>query len=202
MRVERLTACLALIVGLGLIGLAGPRVPAALEREAANAVLRHMGNLRHLPPPAATAIARASQRAIAWHETGHDRTRLARLAQQQGQNASARRWLLRHLRQAPADPAAWTRLAALRHIAGEPQAATTALVMALRTSPQNRHLVLMRAELILRHWPRVRTRVPARSLHRQLTLAHAARPEALQKIATAAGQRDLLQLVEKPPPRP
>lgn len=202
MRAERLAGVVAVLLGAALIAASLRLVPAALHREAARAAFDRIVAAETAQPRVATALVRHSAAALAQHGKPGDRRRLAAAAQVRGDTRRARRLLRATLRQAPADAVAWTRLAALRYWGGDKAAGAAALVRALHTAPAMRRFAAVRAELVLRLWPRLADRRETRRLAlRQLQLAAEAMPQRLRKVARGIGRSALISAAVAGPRR-
>jgi tetratricopeptide (TPR) repeat protein len=205
----RLGGAASILAGLVLAATALPLVPASLHRLAADAALHEAAEQDTLSRRNA-ALDRAEteiRSALSWRGTPEDLRRLALIAQHRGARDEARRLLAATLRHAPADPVAWTRLAALRDEAGDATGSVAALTRALAVAPAARHLAVARAALILRHWPRMRERVAASRLRVQLRLALRQDTAILSRIARADGREAVLiwartSALDAPPPPP
>jgi tetratricopeptide (TPR) repeat protein len=200
----------AILAGLALVATALPLVPASLHRHAADAALRHAAEQERPAGRSATLdrVEQESRAALSWHGAPEDLRRLALIAQHRGEATKARRLLRAALRHAPAAPVAWTRLAALRHDAGDRAGSLAALRRALAVAPATRHLAVARATLILEHWPRVSGQVAADRLRMQLRFALNRDAALLARIARATRREAVLTWArtpsgtDAPPPRP
>lgn len=202
---RRIAAGVAAVAFGGMLcalGLAAGRE--AAERLAGPVMAARQAPEQHLTPDAARDILRITEARTADAAT-QARRALALLALNRDRPAA--RALTAALRQAPADPAGWTRLALVRHrIGAAPERIAQALAMALRTGPRTHHLAPIRAELALYHWPRLAAR-DRRRARVQLRLAWTQTPAVLRTAARASGRHAVLAQAlghdpRRPPRRP